>query len=367
MSKICTIVFLLFSNSIVFAQQEEFHACGYYGQNAKFTKEDICRFYGFTSNSEAEGYINDVMAQLGLEMNFLVLQCPNISNAFAVNFEGDIGLIRYIIYDNRFMRKVDEETDTDWASVSILAHEIGHHLNGHTLDTQGSRPYKELEADEFSGFAMYKLGATLEEAQAAMKNSAKEEASSTHPGRVDRLKAIATGWKNAKDLEPKYKRKNINVDYTTYAKQMFEKAFELQGEDEKTYIKKVAFYGKATEYRADYGEAWRNRAKFLNKLGKHKEAIKDANRAISLNKENWNAYSEKAVAYLKLEDYKKAVEIFSIPITYSEKPRPIDLEWRGWSYYKMGERAEAKKDWEQALKTTPSSRSLARKLELLSK
>jgi len=243
------------------AQSDEFYACGYYGENSKFTKDDICNFYGFSSNSEAEGYIEEIMSQLGLKMNFLVLSCPNISNAYAVNFEGDIGLLRYIIYDNRFMGKIDREADTDWASVSILAHEIGHHLNGHTLDQKGSRPHKELEADEFSGFAMYKLGASLKDAQAAMQNRADEKGSRTHPARLDRLQAIAVGWNTAQSLEGKYKKKSINQDYTTIAKKWFQKGFELEGSGEQIFKQKIRFYGKATEFRADYGEAWRNRAK----------------------------------------------------------------------------------------------------------
>ncbi len=101
-----------------------------------------------------------------------------------------------MLYNPSFISSIDKTTGTDWASISILAHEIGHHLNGHTLEG-GSRPDNELEADEFSGFVLRKLGASLSESQLAMKIVADARASSTHPGKYDRLTAIAEGWNNA--------------------------------------------------------------------------------------------------------------------------------------------------------------------------
>jgi len=95
------------------------------------------------------------------------------------------------------MDRINSATGNKWAAISILAHEIGHHLNGHTLDKVGSRPQTELEADEFSGFVLRKMGATLEEAQSAMALIASMKGSHTHPAKNDRLAYIATGWKSA--------------------------------------------------------------------------------------------------------------------------------------------------------------------------
>ena len=58
-------------------------------------------------------------------------------------------------------------------------------------------PSIELEADEFSGFALRKMGASLSEAQVAMRIIAGARATRTHPARTDRLMAIATGWNRA--------------------------------------------------------------------------------------------------------------------------------------------------------------------------
>ncbi|HYF03265.1 MAG TPA: hypothetical protein VEC36_07805 [Patescibacteria group bacterium] len=78
-----------------------------------------------------------------------------------------------------------------------MVHEIGHHLKGHTLNEKGSTHTEELEADEFSGFILRRLGASLSDAQAAMYKLSSEHGSTTHPKKDDRLKAIEDGWKNA--------------------------------------------------------------------------------------------------------------------------------------------------------------------------
>jgi hypothetical protein len=113
-----------------------------------------------------------------------------VQNALAVVTNGK----RYILYNPRFIDLLTRVTGTKWAAVSVLAHEIGHHLwrksnNGKPLAT-------ELEADEFSGYVLAKMGASLDEAQAAMKVLATTRATSTHPAGADRIASIAVGWKN---------------------------------------------------------------------------------------------------------------------------------------------------------------------------
>jgi hypothetical protein len=92
---------------------------------------------------------------------------------------------------------VDDRTKNNWAGISILAHEIGHHLSGHTLLPGGSQPAIELEADKFSGYVLYKMGAKINDAQLAMSTLVGDEDGPTHPGKSKRLKAILDGWKQA--------------------------------------------------------------------------------------------------------------------------------------------------------------------------
>src|SRR5215218_28130 len=146
----------------------------------------------FASAAEGRQIAQDIIDVVGLKANFEVREA-NIPNAAAVVYGGK----RYVLYNSRFINQLIQTTGTKWAAISVLAHEIGHHLNGHTITASGSQPALELEADEFSGFVLRKMGASLAEAQAAMKTLASERASRTHPGQYDRLSSIAKGWKQA--------------------------------------------------------------------------------------------------------------------------------------------------------------------------
>ncbi len=146
----------------------------------------------FTSVNEAKSIINNIIDVMNLNVNFEVREA-NIPNAAAVFYGGK----RYILYNPKFIKLIDKAAGTDWASISILAHEIGHHVKGHTFGAKGSSHEQELAADEFSGYALRKLGASLEDAQIAMKMVAGKVATESHPGQYDRLNWIAKGWNAA--------------------------------------------------------------------------------------------------------------------------------------------------------------------------
>ena len=144
------------------------------------------------SVSDAKNIIADIISVIGLKPNFEV-QEAKVDNACAVIYETK----RYILYNPEFISNLNKKAGNNWASISILAHEIGHHLNGHTLEGSGSSPEIELEADEFSGFVLRRMGASLQDAQTAMRIAADYKSSLTHPGQADRLTAIARGWNTA--------------------------------------------------------------------------------------------------------------------------------------------------------------------------
>ncbi len=137
--------------------------------------------------------LNEITDVVGLKPRFELRATDQVENAAAVNYNGQ----RFLLYNPDFVAAVNQAGRTDWAGISILAHEMGHHLNGHTLRPGGSNPADELEADEFSGFVLRKMGASLAQAQAGMAVVSDEEASPTHPGRDTRLRAIGDGWQRA--------------------------------------------------------------------------------------------------------------------------------------------------------------------------
>lgn len=146
----------------------------------------------FTTSSDAEKIVSSIMGAMGLESDF------RIKEAHVPNVEAKIRHHeRYILYNPEFVKQVNEVTRNKWASIFILAHEVGHHLEGHTLLDINSRPSIELEADEFAGFVLHKMGASLQQSQLAMYYISNSEASKTHPARADRLAAIERGWDRA--------------------------------------------------------------------------------------------------------------------------------------------------------------------------
>lgn len=166
-------------------------ACSYY--DAKIP-EEIRVFVSFSEGARFEGAVREILDIQGIQ-NFIV-QPANVPNAMATANQGN----RFILYNPNFVQELKSSTGTNWAVYSVVAHEIGHHLLNHTATPGGSRPDLELQADEYSGFVMYKLHATLEQAQLAMSTISSDQASATHPGKRDRLAAIVKGWNKAKSL-----------------------------------------------------------------------------------------------------------------------------------------------------------------------
>jgi len=150
----------------------------------------------YEPSADARDMVGRVMSQIGLPMNLDVRAAPDVPNAEALVETVDGREVRVILYNPDWMDKLRSTLGTDWSSVSILAHEIGHHLAGH-LDPRYPNHAAELEADKFSGFILNKLGATVEQAQLAMAMISPEKASETHPGRALRVAEVRRGWTEA--------------------------------------------------------------------------------------------------------------------------------------------------------------------------
>jgi hypothetical protein len=172
-----------------FASEKYSAMCNYYGEA---TPGNITLY---DASPTADKVVQNIMSVIGLRSNF-ELRAANVPTAAAVIKQNK----RYIMYNPQFMNKINSASGTNWAAISILAHEIGHHLSGHTLDNMSSKPQTELEADEFSGFVLQKMGATLADAQAAMALIASQKGSHTHPPKSNRLTAIASGWNKAAEF-----------------------------------------------------------------------------------------------------------------------------------------------------------------------
>jgi hypothetical protein len=195
--------FVLLAN----AQEERVKSFGYNYYGQKINERAFCSQFSFRSKEVAEKAVDEIVRRSGLKRNFYVMECPNTDNCFAAIQ----GQTRLIVYDGSFMKKANDLSKSDWGALSILAHEIGHHLQGHTIVEGGSDPAKELEADEFSGFVMYQMGASLKDAQAAINKLTSDYDGGTHPARPKRLAAIKKGYENAQELYPNIKKSDGSV------------------------------------------------------------------------------------------------------------------------------------------------------------
>lgn len=184
-------LFLLITVSVS-AQAQKTTGCGFKVPPRSLLKNNFASVY------EAKAILNNMLDSIKWKQNFNVREENGIRNAYATIIRNS----RWIIYDNNFLEDIDAYSATKWASISVLAHEMGHHYYNHVVGAQGSTPPKEIEADAFSGYVMQKLGATLNESLAAMNAIATEQASATHPAKKDRLSAITRGWNAARAEVP---------------------------------------------------------------------------------------------------------------------------------------------------------------------
>lgn len=185
-------LFLILFFSVVLANGQKITGCGFKVPPRTLIKTS------FQSVYEAKQILQNMLDTIRWKENFSVKEQNGIRNAYATI----INRARWIIYDNDFLEDIDAYASTKWASISVLAHEMGHHYYNHTVSGTGSTPPREIEADAFSGYVMQKLGATLNESVAAITAIASDRASSTHPAKKDRVAAITKGWNSAKNEGP---------------------------------------------------------------------------------------------------------------------------------------------------------------------
>lgn len=185
------ILFLLVLSNITYSQTKE--------------GMEIClamQSNNFMSDTEAENALDKILDVIGASKNFILLPCDKINNAVATAYKG----YRYILYDKQFMQQISYRTN-DWSNLAILAHEVGHHINGHSLDillyaggaveskSLEQKRQQELEADEFAGFILAKLGATMSNALSFTNIfSDKDDTYSTHPTKYRRIAAVKKGY-----------------------------------------------------------------------------------------------------------------------------------------------------------------------------
>ena len=308
-NKIKKLLLILFFTSLSFGQtKEEMELC-----IAFQTKS-------FYSNIEAENALDKILSVTGLKKNFTLTPCDGIDNAIAVSLKGE----RYILYDKDFMNDVGDSS----SNIAILAHEIGHHLNNHARDItmyiggviepdskEVSRRH-ELEADEFAGFVMARLGYSLEEAKQPFYkiSNNNDDSYSTHPSRDKRLAIITKGYNDGK-VVTKEKIVYVTKEVEKTKNNSIDKPINNEIENIENLEETESYWSKITEIFNDFvvsynialtADQYKKRGDLKSKKRDYPSAIKDYDRAIESDPDYIDAYIARAEAKDSLRDYNSA-------------------------------------------------------------
>lgn len=148
------------------------------------------------NEAAAKEAVHRIVRHSGLLPNFTVREDEQVPTAVAYIK----GRERVIAYNPAFISSILDSARTDWAAVSVMAHEIAHHLLGHTLDPEALHPGDELSCDRYSGFILQRMGASLEESLAAIAVAGNVHGTRNHPPKHARSAAIQQGWEEAQRM-----------------------------------------------------------------------------------------------------------------------------------------------------------------------
>lgn len=172
-------------------------------------------YSNYIDNINASVVVDDILAKINLKNTFFVTKvCRGINNAVAIKVNG----VKYILLDVEWMESL-KSGKNDWFQLSVIGHEVGHHLLNHTekltFTLQESRK-NELAADEFSGYLLGMYGAKKKDVDSLLINLPNDtNKNSTHPQKKEREIAFMKGFNSSKKNETSILIQSLtkNVDF----------------------------------------------------------------------------------------------------------------------------------------------------------
>ena len=307
-----------------------------------------------------QNWLEKILSVIGASKRFVLQPCDNINNAVAKSYKG----IRYILYDRQFMNSISN--GNNWGNLFILAHEVGHHINGHSLDlvlymaevvepkSLALKRKQELEADEFAGFILSKLGGSLQDARTSIINvsSTGDDSYSTHPSRDKRLAAVEKGFNNAKSSEPPA------ITKEDLATEFFYKGVESSNKG--NYEEAINYYTTSINLDPNISSSYFNRGNMYDQMENYTLAMNDYTQAINLNKNIGDYFFNRALLNMNLatsrEDNKMFMAIKDLETAIKINPNDADY------HYNLGMCKYRSIGWFSACKHFQKASSLARVL-----
>lgn len=183
--------------------------------------------------------IRKITQQIYISPNFIYKNCNNINNALAVI--NPLNNKRYIMFDFEYLNNISN--NDYWFKIFVLAHEIAHHINGHTIPNKQATSIlnsqqKELDCDYFAGYILFKLGASENQIFNIINNlpDAKSDYES-HPRNYKRIDSALKGYKNEFNKIKKLLEQNSERLYSKFKNEELNKKY-------KDFIKYVDDYSK---------------------------------------------------------------------------------------------------------------------------
>ena len=293
------LLIIIFSPLLSFSQEID------YGNSIEAA--DLCVSFksnSFASNYDADEALDKILSVVGASKRFMLVSCDNINNALAYTSESGL---RYILYDEEFMNSLSSG-NAYWSNMAILAHEVGHHINGHTLSEDLSlyeSRLEELEADEFAGFVLSKLGADIEVVKEVFREISTDgdDTYSSHPNTTRRLNAITKGYENA------INNGDIELKKLSSADEYFYRGYEAMGEGD--YSQAVEDFTKVIELEKS-SAAYYNRGISKYDLDDIPGALSDLYRSLELDPEDAQAL----FWYAEIEYYRNTTASIYSSISY---------------------------------------------------
>lgn len=302
------ILLLLFYNS---SYSQEF-TCNLTDETSTNLINCVTTNFNFNNSLELEKICNDILKKVGInDKNFRVISCNSIYNALAFNYKDE----RFIVADQNFLNFLNDrnaKVNDYWFYLFILSHEIGHHLNGHTLKKATSLEDKrkqELESDKFAGMILRKYNARENIISDILKKLPHPKTdNSTHPTLDKRISAALEGYY--------FENKEIEKTLEVYRKEIEKTAI---------FFEVLNFHRKANNATIDYFENY-NSSDLETAINYYEIVLK--------NYESLIALEGLAILYSHKSDYVKSKKYYDI--LYNKTKKDSYLLGSYYCSFKMG-------------------------------
>jgi hypothetical protein len=133
--------------------------------------------------------VEQIKRMLSITASFDIYIAEEEDNAFATVANGR----KILVVDVGFLEKLNAIAGTEWGAISVIAHEVGHHIAGFAADKHRS----ELNADYWSGQSLQRLGSAKAAATSAIRAWGSDVDTASHPNKMRRAATIERGWDDA--------------------------------------------------------------------------------------------------------------------------------------------------------------------------